>query len=29
VAVSLIGGENRSALRDRPICRKSLTNFIT
>ena len=29
VAVSFIGGENRSVRRKPPTCRKSLTNFIT
>jgi hypothetical protein len=29
VAVSFIGGANRSTLRKPPTCRKSLTNFIT
>jgi len=29
VAVSFIGGENRSRQRKPPICRKSMTNFIT
>ena len=29
ISVSFIGGENRSARRKPPTCRKSLTNFIT
>jgi hypothetical protein len=29
MTVSFIGGENRNAWRKLPICRKSLTNFIT
>jgi len=29
VAVSFIGGGNRSTRRKPPTCRKSLTNFIT
>jgi hypothetical protein len=29
MAVSFIGGENRSSRRKQPTCRNSLTNFIT